>query len=81
MTMAERSAADVRYGRLILGGVAAGAVVFGPGSRVAMRVVGIMASPQHLGEPTASDAVLNLAERSLESGPDLSSPRRRHARG
>ena len=53
MTMAERSAADVRYGRLILGGVAAGAVVFGVGSRVAMRVVGIMASPQHVGEPTA----------------------------
>ena len=44
---------DVPYGKLIIAGVVAGAVVFGLGSRVAMRLVGIVASPEHLGERTA----------------------------
>ena len=48
-----QSGSEVRYGRLILGGVGVGAVVFGLGSRVAMRVVGMMASPEHTGEQTA----------------------------
>jgi len=48
-----QSGSDVQYGRLILGGVGVGAVVFGLGSRVAMRVVGMMASPEHTGEQTA----------------------------
>ena len=48
-----QSRSEVRYGRLILGGIGVGAVVFGLGSRVAMRVVGMMASPEHTGERTA----------------------------
>ena len=44
---------DVRYGRLILGGIGVGAVVFGVGSRLAMRLVGLIASPEHDGEQTA----------------------------
>ena len=46
------TASDVRYGRLILGGVAVGAVVFGLGSRVLMRLTGIIAGPEHLGGRT-----------------------------
>ena len=46
------TAAGTRYRWLILGGVAVGAVVFGLGSRIAMRFVGILASPEHLGQPT-----------------------------
>jgi hypothetical protein len=42
----------VPYGRLVLAGIAAGAVVFGLGSRLAMRIVGIVASPEHLRQPT-----------------------------
>ena len=42
----------VPYGRLVLAGIAAGAVVFGVGSRVAMRIVGTVASPEHLRQPT-----------------------------
>ena len=48
-----RTPSDVRYGRLILGGIGVGAVVFGVGSRVAMRIVGMIASPEHAGEQTA----------------------------
>lgn len=48
-----QSGSDVQYGRLILGGIGVGAVVFGLGSRVAMRVVGMIASPEHAGEQTA----------------------------
>lgn len=44
---------DVPYGRLILGGIAVGAVVFGVGSRAAMRLVGMIASPEHTGKQTA----------------------------
>ena len=47
------SANDVRYGRLILAGMVVGAVVFGLGSRGLMRLVGILASPEHVGETTA----------------------------
>ena len=50
---AGRAVADVAYGRLVLGGAGVGAVVFGLGSRVAMRVVGLIASPERLGEATA----------------------------
>jgi hypothetical protein len=54
----DRSAGQtVRYGRLMLGGILAGAVVFGLGSRVAMRLVGILASPEHQGETTAFGVV------------------------
>jgi hypothetical protein len=42
----------VPYGRLVLAGIEAGALVFGLGSRLAMRIVGIVASPEHLREPT-----------------------------
>ena len=75
-----QSGSDVQYGRLILGGVGVGAVVFGLGSRVAMRVVGMMASPEHTGEQTAFGIVgrvtlaglfcglLYLAARSLLPG-------------
>jgi hypothetical protein len=42
----------MRYVWLLLATVLVGAVVFGLGSRLAMRVVGIAASPEHLGEPT-----------------------------
>ena len=55
--VASRTVSDVPYGRLVLGGVGVGAVVFGLGSRVAMRLVGIIASPEHLGEPTAFGVV------------------------
>jgi hypothetical protein len=55
--IAGQTSARVRYGRLVLGGIVAGAVVFGLGSRVAMRLVGIFASPHHLGEPTAFGVV------------------------
>ena len=48
-----RSGADVSYRRLIVGGVGVGAVVFGLGSRIAIRLVGVLASPEHLGEQTA----------------------------
>jgi hypothetical protein len=47
-----RWAARVPYGRLVLAGIGVGVVVFGLGSRVAMRAVGLAASPAHLGEPT-----------------------------
>jgi hypothetical protein len=50
----------VRYGRLMLGGILAGTVVFGLGSRVAMRLVGILASPEHQGESTAFGVVGNV---------------------
>jgi hypothetical protein len=46
------TADQVQYRWLILGGIGVGAVVFGLGSRLAMRVVGILASPEHLGQPT-----------------------------
>ena len=49
---AGRTLSNVRYGRLVLAGVGVGAVVFGLGSRVAMRIVGIVASPEHLRQPT-----------------------------
>ena len=57
MTAAHGDAREVRYGRLMLGGIGVGSVVFGLGSRVAMRLVGILASPEHLGEPTAFGTV------------------------
>jgi hypothetical protein len=38
--------------RMILADAGIGAVVLGLGSRAAMRVVGLAASPEHLGEPT-----------------------------
>ena len=46
------TAPDVQYGTLILAGMGAGGVVFGLGSRIAMRLVGIAASPEHLGQAT-----------------------------
>src|SRR5438046_9286533 len=49
---AKRIERRVRYGRLIFGGIVVGAVVFGFGSRVAMRIVGLVASPEQVGEPT-----------------------------
>ena len=49
---AGRTLSNVRYGRLVLSGVGVGAVVLGLGSRVAMRIVGIVASPEHLRQPT-----------------------------
>jgi hypothetical protein len=51
------TSSDVPYGTLILGGAGVGAVVFGVGSRVAMRLVGKVASPEHLGEQTAFGTV------------------------
>src|SRR5436309_6977899 len=51
------TAGQVRYRWLILGGIGVGAIVFGLGSRLAMRVVGILASPEHLGQPTAFGVV------------------------
>ena len=59
------TAADVRYGRLILGGIGVGAVVFGLGSRVAMRFVGILASPEHLGNPTEL-SLLEMAQTVIQ---------------
>jgi hypothetical protein len=47
----------VPFGKLIVGAIVVGAVVFGLGSRVAMRVVGILASPEHAGEKTAFGTV------------------------
>ena len=47
------SEARTHYGRLVLAGIVVGAVVFGLGSRLAMRIVGIIASPEQLGQPTA----------------------------
>jgi hypothetical protein len=41
------------FGRLILGATAVGAIVFGLGSRLVMRVIGFVASPEHAGELTA----------------------------
>lgn len=43
----------VPFGRLILGATVVGAIVFGLGSRVAMRAIGLIASPEHVGEQTA----------------------------
>ena len=51
------TAPDVQYGTLILAGMGAGGVVFGLGSRIAMRLVGIAASPEHLGQATAFGVV------------------------
>ena len=48
---------DYPYGRLVLVGIGVGAVIFGLGSRVAMRLVGMMASPEHAGEQTAFGTV------------------------
>lgn len=48
---------ETRYRWLILGGVAVGAAVFGLGSRIAIRFVGILASPEHLRQPTAFGVV------------------------
>jgi hypothetical protein len=50
--LAGRTLSRVPYWKLVLAGIVAGAVVFGLGSRVAMRLVGIAASPEHLREPT-----------------------------
>jgi len=44
---------DYPHGRLVLVSIGVGAVIFGLGSRVAMRLVGMMASPEHAGEQTA----------------------------
>jgi hypothetical protein len=47
------AAPKVPYGRMILAGAGVGSLVFGLGSRVAMRIVGNAASPERLGDPTA----------------------------
>jgi hypothetical protein len=51
------SRALVRYCWLLLGAIGVGAAVFGLGSRLLMRLVGMVASPEHLAEPTAFGVV------------------------
>lgn len=55
--LTDGAVSEVPYGRLILGGIGVGAVVFGLGSRLAMRFVGLVASPEHLGDQTAFGVV------------------------